>query len=167
MSPEVIIIGIIVLPIVLLFLLRVNAALVFLSLCLGAVLVQFAGHDAATIIAGAAINAHATTSTVELALLFAPVILTILFMLKTVRGKSKRIFNVLPSIGVGLLALLLAVPLLPPSAKQAVMQDHLWQMVASLQSGVVALSTFICLIFLLLMRPKHAPAEEKHAKHHK
>lgn len=166
MSPEVIIIGLLAVPVVLLFLLKVNAALVFLSLCLGDVLVQFAGHDAASIIAGASTSAYATTSTIQLGLLLAPVILTILFMLGTVHGQSKRILNLLPAIGVGLLTLLLVVPLLPPGLHYNIVHSSLWQNIQTYESGIVALSTLICLIFLLLSRPKHH-GDDKHGKKHK
>lgn len=46
MSPEFALAAIVLAPVVLLMVLRVNAALVFLSLCLGDVLVQFTANDA-------------------------------------------------------------------------------------------------------------------------
>jgi len=165
MSPEVIIIGLMALPVLLLFLLQVNASLVFLSLCLGDVLVQFAGHDAVTIVSGASTGAHTTASTIQLGLLLAPVILTTLFMIKTVHGKYKKILNILPAAGVGLLTLLLVVPLLPPGLGHNLMGSSLWQSIQQFQSGIVALSTLICLFFLWLQRPKKP--DEKHGKKHK
>jgi len=166
MSPEVIIIALMALPVVLLFLLQVNAALVFLSLCLGDVLVQFAGHDAVTIVSGAAQGAHTTASTIQLGLLIAPAFLTILFMIKTVHGQYKKILNILPAAGVGLLTLLLVVPLLPPGLSHNLTHASLWRNIQQFQSGIVALSTLICLFFLWLQRPKKP--EEKHGKkHHK
>ncbi|HET6924564.1 MAG TPA: hypothetical protein VFH39_01910 [Candidatus Saccharimonadales bacterium] len=164
MSPEVIIVGLMAVPVVLLFALQVNAALVFLSLCLGDVLVQFAGHDASSIISGAAVNAHATTSSIQLALLLAPAVLTVLFMIKTVHGKYKKIFNILPAAGVGLLTALLAVPLLPPGLSHNVTAASLWQNILQFQSGIMALSTLVCLLFLWMQRPKK-PGEDKHGKH--
>ena len=165
MSPEIILIGLFAIPIVVLFLLRVNAAIVFLSLCLGSVLVDFAGNDLASFMAGASAGANTTESMVQIALLLLPALLTILFMIKTVRGKYKKFLNIIPSIGVGGLLVLLVVPQLSPAMQENITQIDLWQTVQGMQAAVVAVSAFVCLGFLLVMRPK-APVEDKHAKKH-
>jgi hypothetical protein len=161
MMPLVVLIGLAVVPALLLVLLRVNAALVFLSLCLGDVLVQFVGKDAVSIVAGASTSAYATSSTVKLVLLLAPAFLTMLFMIKTVKG-AKRFFNALPAAGVGLLTALLVVPLLPPGIATNIKHSNLWTSTQNLQSAIVAGSTLICLMFLWTTRPKH----EGKSKHH-
>jgi Ca2+/H+ antiporter len=160
--PLAVLIGLVLLPIVLLFLLRVNAALVFLSLCLGNVLVQFAGDDATSIVSGASSSAYATASTIQLALLVAPAFLTIIFMMGTVHDK-KKFFNIIPAAATGLLLALLAIPLLPPGLAHNITALDQWQQVTDMQSGVVALSTLVCLVFLWSSRPKH----DKHSKKHK
>src|SRR5580765_2533045 len=113
MSPELILIALMATPVVVLWLLRVNAALVFLSLCLGDVLVSFTAKDAVSIVSGASTSVHASDAVIRLGLLLAPAILTILFMIGTVKGK-KRFLNILPAAGVGLLSALLVVPQLSP-----------------------------------------------------
>lgn len=159
--PLAVLIGLVVIPIILLFFLRVNAAFVFLSLCLGNVLVQFAGSDAVSIAAGASTRALATASTIKLALLVAPAVLTIIFMMGTVRGNKKYI-NLLPAAVTGLLVALLAVPLLAPGLSANVQALSSWQSVQQMQSGVVAASTLVCLVFLWLSRPKHEGKGKKH-----
>jgi len=149
-------------PVVLVVLLQVNAAFVFLSLCLGDVLVQFAGHDAVTIFTGASVNAHVAASTIKLLLLLLPAVLTVLFMIKTVR-KSQRFFNILPAAAVGLLTALLVVPQLPPGLSHNVTNAPVWSQIQAYQSGLVAAGTLVCLVFLWMQRPKH----EKEGKHHK
>ena len=156
--PLAVLIALVVVPIVLLFLLKVNAALVFLSLCLGNVLVQFAGYDAVSIVAGASTSSYATASTIQLGLLVAPAILTVIFMMGTVQDKRKY-FNVLPAAGTGLLLALLAVPLLPPGLSHNIIALNQWQQAIEMQSGVVAASTLVCLVFLWASRPKH---DKKH-----
>ena len=151
-------------PVVLLYLLRVNAAFVFLSLCLGDVLVQFSGEDAARIVAGASTSANVTTSTIKLGLLIAPAVLTILFMMGTSKGQ-KRLFNILPSAAAGLLLASLAVPLLPPGMANNIQALPVWVNTRQLQSGIIALSTLICLIFLWMSRPKGGGEKHK-GKHH-
>lgn len=159
--PLTVLIGLVAVPVVLLFFLRVNAAFVFLSLCLGNILVQFSGNDAASIVAGASTSAYATESTIRLALLVAPAVLTIIFMMGTVKG-SKKFFNLLPAAVTGILVALLAVPLLSPGLSGDIMALPIWQSAQRLQSGLVAASTLVCLVFLWSSRPKH---EEKGKKH--
>ena len=159
--PLAVLIGLVAVPVALLFFLRVNAAFVFLSLCLGNVLVQFAGADAVSIVAGASTSAYATASTIKLALLVAPAVLTIIFMIGTVKG-NKKYFNLLPAAVTGLLVALLAVPLLSPGLSTNVQALSAWQSVQQLQSGVVAGSTLVCLIFLWSSRPKHDEKGKKH-----
>lgn len=161
--PLAVLIGLVAVPALILVLLRVNAALVFLSLCLGDVLVQFVGNDAISIVAGASTGANLTASTVKLMLLLAPAALTTLFMIRTVKG-HKRFANVLPSVGVGLLTGLLVVPLLPPGIATNIMRLPLWTNTQSVQSAIVATSTLICLLFLWFSRPK---GEGKEGKRHK
>lgn len=160
--PLAVLIGLVALPVILLFFLRVNAAFVFLSLCLGSVLVRFAGDDAASIVSGASTSAYATSSTIQLALLIAPAFLTIIFMMGTVSDK-KKILNILPAVVTGLLLALLAVPLLSPGLSSNITQLSAWQQVMQVQSGVIAISTLVCLVFLWASRPKH----DKHDKKHK
>lgn len=160
--PLAVLIGLVAVPIALLFFLRVNAAFVFLSLCLGSVLVQFAGDDAASIVTGASTGAHVTESTIKLALLVAPAVLTILFMMGTAKG-NKKFLNLVPAAATGVLVALLAVPLLAPGLANNIQGLPAWQSVQRVQSGVVAASTLVCLMFLWSSRPKGH--EEKGKKH--
>jgi hypothetical protein len=166
MSPELILILLMASPAVLLLALRINAALVFLSLCLGSVLVNYTMKDAISIVSGASTSMHASDTIVRLGLLLAPAILTMLFMMGTVKGK-KRIFNVLPAAGVASLTALLVVPQLPPGVAHNIIHTSLWVNIQELQSGIVAISTLICLLFLWMQRPKHHGDDEKKGKKHK
>ena len=166
MSPEIILIALMAAPVVVLVFLQINAALVFLSLCLGEVLASYTAKDAVSIFSGASVTAYTSNTIIQLGLLLAPALLTMLFMIKSVRGK-KRIFNVLPAVGVGSLTALLVVPRLSPGLAQNIMGSSLWVSIQELQSGIVALSALICLLFLWLQRPKHHSDEEKHGKKHK
>ena len=168
MSPEATLGAIVVLPVVLLVLLRVNAALVFLSLCLGDVLVQFVAPDANTFfqLFSAKVPAGLDTGNdnLKIALLLFPVVLTAIFMIRTVSGTGRLALNVLPAIGVGLLGALLIVPLLPPGLSHNIVRSDLWDQVQKLQTLIVGASALTCLLVLWLQRP-HAGA--KHGKKHK
>ncbi len=167
MSSEVILAAIVLVPIIVLFLLRINAALVFLSLCLGNVLVQFVAPDANSFTALFAAHVPKGVDTgdnfIKLVLLLLPVVLTAIFMVRTVHGHARRALNILPSAGVGLLGGLLVVPLLPGNLSANIIGSSLWSQVQQAQDLIVGASALICLLFLWLNRPTSG----KHSKKHK
>jgi hypothetical protein len=146
--------------------LRINAALVFLSICLGDVLLQFASKDVTML--SSVFSAHSPgavpdNNTIKLALLFLPVILTMIFMIKTVKGHGKLALNLLPAVGVGVLSALLAVPLLPLTTKMGIIDSSIWDQGQQYQGYIVGLSASVCLLTVWMQRPKHGH-DEKHAK---
>jgi hypothetical protein len=167
MSPEMLLAGIVIVPIVLLMVLRVNAALVFLSLCLGDVLVRFTANDASsflTTFTGSHTVTSVTTSNsnVKIILLLFPVVLTTIFMIRTIHGNSRLLLNILPSAGVGLLGALLVVPLLPPGVAHGIIGSPLWNQAQNAQVLIVGGSALVCLLVLWMQRPKAGKR-----KHHK
>lgn len=169
MTPPVIALAAIVLgPVILLMVLRVNAALVFLSLCLGDVLVQFVANDTSEFLALHADQipqqaSNAGDQTIKLVLLLLPVVLTTIFMIRTIRGKGRLVLNALPSAGVGLLGALLVVPLLPAGLGHNILDSSLWSQVTRAQDLIVGGSAVVCLLVLWLQRPKTGGG--KHRKH--
>ncbi len=164
-----IILGLILLaPVVLLMIMRINAALVFLSLCLGAVLVQFVGGDAADLLSSTSAHSPGISSNqtyVNLGLLLLPVVLTMIIMIRTVNGWTRLAFNILPAIGVGLLGTLLAVPLLSAGLEGSITLLPLWHQLESLQTLTISISTLFCLLFLWMQRSRGLK-DVKHGKHH-
>ncbi len=164
MDAQIILIALLVAPVLLLMILRVNAAQVFLSLCLGAVLVQFVAPDAATLLAST--QAHGTgaapnQSYVNLGLLLLPVVLTTTFLIRSIRGNGRLAFNLLPAIGVGVLLTLLAVPLLSYGLTSSIRSLDLWSKLESLQTLIISLNTLLVLMSLWMSRPKHHVEEKK------
>ncbi len=170
MTPPVIALASIVLaPVVLLMVLRVNAALVFLSLCLGDVLVQFVANDTSEFLTLHASQvpqqaASAGSETVKIVLLLLPVVLTTIFMIRTIHGTGRLLLNLLPAAGVGLLGGLLVVPLLPAGLSHSIVDSSLWSQVQRAQDLIVGASALVCLLVLWLQRPK-AGGAHKHGKH--
>jgi hypothetical protein len=170
-APTITLAALVLLPVALLLFLRVNATLVFLSLCLGNVLVQFVARDTVeylTLHAGQVPQqaSNAGSDTIKLALLLLPVILTTVFMIRTIHGRGRLILNILPAVGVGLLGALLVVPLLPSGLSHNVVDSSLWVQVKNVQDLIVGASAFVCLLVLWLQRPKTG-GEGKHSKKHK
>ncbi len=153
-------------PAALLVALRVNAAMVFLSLCLGEVLVQFVAKDADSLITFIAPNAGSVGgSSLYLAMLFVPVVLTTLIMLFSLNGKLKNVLNVLPALGVGALSLLLAVPLLTPGLQKQIHELSYWQQLYEAQAMIIGASALVSLLFLWTLRRGARKAAAEHHGH--
>lgn len=165
MTPLVLISLIIIAPVLILTALRINAAIVFLSLCLGSVLVRFVSDDAHSFVSLFASNKTVSDSYVSIGLLLLPVVFTMLVMIATVRGKIKTGLNILPALSVGVVGLLLAEPLFSPGLRGAISNTILWHDLVRAQSLAVGVSTLISLLFLWFLRPKHGGHEE--GKHHR
>jgi hypothetical protein len=154
-------IGILAVPVVLMTVLRINAVLVFLSVCLGAVLVRFVGPDALDMVhLFSPGTSSVTESTLQLVLLLVPVVMTMLFMIHSLKG-NKVVFNVLPAAGASFLLLLLIEPLLSPGLIGTITASPVWAEIVKIQDLVVGVSALLCLFFLWLQRPKHE-SDKKH-----
>ena len=157
MDPLYILIALLAAPVMVLMVLRINASLVFLSLCLGNVLVQFVSQDAGTMLFSAAAQApgHVPTSQsyIDLVLLLLPVALTAIIMIHSVKG-PKLAFNFLPALGVSVLLALLAVPLLSAGLTGSITGLDLWHKLESLQTLVLSVTTMLCLLILVDAAPE-------------
>ena len=138
---------------------------------LGDVLVQFVAGDANSFFSLLSSSRVTTTiqasnDNVRLVLLLLPVLLTAIFMIRTVRGGSRLLLNALPSAGVGLLGALLIVPLLPAGLSHNIVDSTPWLQVQRAQDLIVGTSALVCLLVLWLQRPKTGSGG-KHGKKHK
>jgi hypothetical protein len=167
MSPTYLVIAFIAVPALLLTLLRVNATLVFLSLCLGQVLVQFVGNEAASTVGIIASDGSTNQALVSLGLIVTPAIFTTLFMIRTIKGKLRLALNILPALAVGVLGLLLIEPLLAPGIRSSLEASSAWNLVQGLQTLVVGVSAIVSMFFLWLQRPKSHGGGHGDVKKHK
>lgn len=164
MSPLVLFGLLVCVPIAVALLLRVNAAVLFMSLCVGAVLVQYMAGDANSFITTFANHgSQLSDSTIKLVLLLLPPVLTTIFMFHSLHG-PKAFFNIFPAVGTGLLTALLVKPLLSPGFQRTIEKSSLWNQFAQAQTLVVGVSAFLCLFFLWIGRRS---GHEGHKKHHK
>jgi hypothetical protein len=163
MSPLVLLIIMAVIPVILLMVLRVNAAIVFLSLCLGSVLVRFVGSDTQSFVNLLTPSKLFSGYGVLLALLLLPAIFTMVVMIGTVHGKFGLIFNLLPALSVGLLAVLLAEPLFSAGLRGSIGTTAVWHDVVRAEVLVVGVGSLVSLLFLWLQRPKRSGGE-KHGR---
>jgi hypothetical protein len=163
MNPAFVLIGIVAAPVIILTLLRVNAAIIFLSLCLGDVLLRFVGDEAANTVGIIASNGSTDPALVSIGLILLPAIFTTLIMMRTVKGHLKLALNIVPAISVGVLGLLLLEPFFADGLRAAVEGSEAWYLITKLQTIVISASAILSVFFLWLQRPKAAAAkEEKH-----
>jgi hypothetical protein len=141
-------------PVLLLTVLRINAVMVFLSLCLGEVLVKYVADDASTMLN--LFSSHPASivskSMLQLALLIGPAILTGVFMIFSVKGRSKVLLNILPAAGTAFLGVVLAVPLLAPGLRHAIESEQAWHQLTRAQALVLGVSAIISLLFMWTQR---------------
>ena len=167
-TPLVLIAAMVAVPALLLIILRINAAIVFLSLCLGSVLVEFVGKDTSSFLNLFSTNKLVMHFGASLVLLLLPVIFTMIIMIATVRGKFRVVMNILPAVAVGVVGLLLAEPYFTPGLQWTISNTMAWVELQKVQTLVVGVSSILSLLFLWLQRPKKSSKEEggKHGKHH-
>lgn len=140
-------------PTIVLTVIRMNASLVFLSLCLGAVLVQYVGNEANELIRLISPHAGAVSdSTVRFLLLLAPAAVTCVVTICSVHGRLKNVINFLAAIAASALFVLLAVPALPPGLMHALQHQQTWHYLSNSQSLVVAAGAVVSLGFLWAQR---------------
>ena len=167
MSHDIPLIIALVTPLVALTFLGVNASLVFLSLCLGQVLVKYVASSAlAGLSVFSAHTSNVTASALQLGFLFGPAIVTTVLMIGSVHGKLRRILNAVPALGVGLLGTLVAVPLFTPGLRQAIEGGPFWHQLDRGQALVVGITALISLLFLWSQRRSFTTAETRSGRHH-
>ncbi len=150
-------------PALILVLLRTNAAMVFLSLCAGALLVSFAGNEASLVGSAIGNNSEAVSQYFEMALLLLPVLLSTIFLRKSMTG-PKAMLNILPAVAVGIVGVLIAVPLLPGGVQATVTNLNGWKLLEQSKEIVVVVGVVVSLAVLWLTgRPSHKGHKKKHS----
>ena len=133
--------------------LRLNGAMMFLSLCLGSILVQYVGgstNDLMDLISPKA--GSFSKGTVDLVLLLVPAVITGIVTLMSVHGRLRILFNILPALATSSLAVLLAIPLLPPHIAAGLETQSIWHYLSHAESIVVSSGALVSLLALWTQR---------------
>lgn len=137
-------------PALVLILLRVDASIAYLALCLGYVMVQFVASEAVTMVSS--FYPHASSfsgNTIKIFFLWLPVVLTAIVLFHSV-SKRKMLFNILPALCVGLLGVVLVEPLLSASEQNTLTRAPLWHQFQQAQTLIVVTTALISLGYLWL-----------------
>jgi hypothetical protein len=154
MNQNIVLIAALAAPVLLFVLLRVNASLVFLSLCLGAVLVQYVAPEANNFLQLVSAHVSAVSSmSVQLLLLVAPAAVTTVVTIFSVHGRLKNIVNLLSAVAAGALFVLLAVPVMPDGLKHTMQSQQAWHYLSNADALVVSSGALVSLCFLWTQRP--------------
>jgi hypothetical protein len=131
-------------PLLLTFLLKSNAALSYLALCAGFVVVSFASPDLKSLTGQ--LNFSINGGTLNLVLIIMPLMFTLLFT----KGKAKsgfgRVIHLAIALCAGVLLALIGVPLLSSSLRSGFSDSSIWSSLQKAQAGVVGAGVFLSLI---------------------
>ena len=145
MNPLILMAGIVLVPTILIMLARTKAALIFMALCVGAVLSNYVGDTALDMVQMFVRSYDQTTaSIVQIGLLLFPVLLTLLFLSRTL-SKSKLFMNLLPALLTGIAVLFLVVPLLPPGTSGSIYATDVWNQLSAYQAALLSAAALLSL----------------------
>lgn len=165
MNSDIVLIAAIAVPVVLLLALRTHAAIVFLSLCAGSILLKYIGDDAVLSLSFLW-SGEVAESVIRLGVLLIPVLLSAIFLRRSMSG-PKFIVNILPAVVVGVVGALLAVPLLPNATQGNLTGSQAWQTLEQAQELIVGAGILVSLAGLWIAhRSTHDKGHHK-GKHHK
>ena len=158
---DVILASLLLAPLLLTFLLRSNAALSFLALCVGFVLSTSVIGDLKHLLSE--INLSTTNSTLALVILLAPPLITLLLTHKSTPRKGLFWLQLLAAAGVGGLLTLATAPVVDESSNLNLTSSTIWDNLQKAQSGIVGGGALISLLVVWLTHLKH-PKAKKHKK---
>ncbi len=148
MNPLILLSALAVVPVVLILVFRINAALVFLALCAGSVLQTFVGDDVLQLFNSFVPSSNqALHVAVRIGFLILPAVLTLLFMRKTVSG-SRHVFNFIPALLTGMVTAILIIPLLTEGTKYTITTSSVWSQLQQFQGVLVGSAALTSFIFL-------------------
>lgn len=150
-------------PILLMLVLRVNASVAFLSLAAGGLLADFFAPDTIDLAETLFKSTSPTVySSLRIVFLLLPMLLTILFLRKSISG-SKFLFNLVPTVLTGAVVALLAVPLLPDGLKNNIYGTESWTKLVQVQGIVIGVAVITSMLMLwTTMRPPRDKRKKKH-----
>ena len=158
---EAILIGVLLIPVILCYLLRVNAVYAYFSLCLGEILETFIGPQSVlknlTKYSSYTVQ-YGTNKDISIALIVAPFVITLILMFHTIK-KRALVPNILPSFAAGLIGLYFVSPLI--SVTSAISKNKLWPYLIKYRIEIIGASAAVVLLFMAINRPKLKTKEHK------
>ncbi len=149
MIPYLIVGGLLAVPVVLGFLMRVSAPYIFFSVMAGELLARYFGEKAILEAEKAFRNPY-TTHYAELAILTLPVILTAMILKGTI-SISKNILNLVPLVITGVVYASFALPLLPADVQATISSNPLGRELLNTSSEIIGVVVLVQLVALWVL----------------
>jgi hypothetical protein len=154
----------ILLPAVLAFLMKSNAAIAFLALCGGFAAITLSGSDIDHLVGQTKITSL-TSNNVDLALLLLPLLLTLVLTFRSAGSKNSRYFNLLPALCAGGLLAAVAGPMFNDVLQTSVTDAPFWKQLKDAQSYIVG-AGLLSSLFLIWAGGFSHGRSHKHGKKH-
>jgi hypothetical protein len=151
------------LPAVLTYLLKSNAALSFLALCGGYSVITLSGSDIQHLFGKTKITSL-TSNNIDLFLLLAPLLLTLLLTFRAVPSGRMRVIHLIPALCAGGLLAAVAGPMLSSIASSDISHLTAWKDLQNIQSWIVGAGL---LSSLLIIWSSGFTSAKSHSKKHK
>jgi len=151
-------------PVILIFIFSVNAIYLFFSLLIGYLLTNLLPGNVnrlVNLLSSTEIIHVSRTYNSRLVILYLPVVLTFLLMVKSIKG-YKRLINIVPSICFSLLAIILTVPFIKSSDIRDITDNNLFNQLMINKSLIIVLISVVVLFFIFLERFKHKKSKKEH-----
>jgi hypothetical protein len=159
MFPLIVFAAIVGAPVLLALVMRVNAVYIFMSVCAG-YLLQMSLSGSVDLLVATFVRDSNSLVIASVALFTLPIILTLLFLRKTM-GKS-FVFQITPLIFSGMMLGVLLLPLLTPGFSQSVYDAQYGSSIKQSTDLIttIAVASNMILAYMLFKNPR------KHKKHH-
>ncbi len=166
MTHEIYLIALLVIPALIIYIFGVNAVYLFFSLLIGYLLTNLLPGNVNKLV-----NLFNSSNFVDvsqtydskLIILYLPVVLTFIFMVKSVHGIHK-VTNLIASICFIVLAVFLTLPLIKTNQVSFLLNNNFFHQLIANKPVIIIIDCLIILVFLLLERFKHKKTNSK--KHH-
>ena len=164
-SANIILLLIVLLPALIVTWFRINAVFLFFSLCLGYVLANIVSGDGTSLVYLLRNSLKTSMITppdnLKLVILFTPVLLTIMFMFRSI-DKSKALLNLIPSLCFTILILFLASPLVGSHLLGSINQSSFYIQLIKAKDLVLELISLVVLFFLFVDRLNRHGSQTHH-----
>ncbi len=166
MAHEIYLIALLVISSLIIYIFGVNGVYLFFSLLIGYLLTNLLPGNVNKLV-----NLFSSSNFIyvsrtydsRLVILYLPVVLTFIFMIKSVHG-IHRLINLIPSICFIVLAIFLTLPLIKSSQVSSLVNNNLFHQLIINKSIIIVGSCLTILFFLILERFKFKKSHSK--KHH-
>jgi hypothetical protein len=159
MSGQIILYAVLLFPLVLGIVFRVNTSHIFFSLMAGELLARYFGHDLDKI-AEQSVNHSSSLPIGELALIFIPMILTAIFMKATI-SKNKVLLHSIPLAITGIILAAFVLPILPSDLQAQIGTSQVGSHLLELNKAIIGGMVVLQLVSLWLF----SRIGKKHGKH--